>query len=141
MSPQEAGQRLAPQLPAGLSLHSVETLSHGDVPRVKSVSYELALDAPHAPALADAVRQFNEATQVLTPRSDRKSGRTREVDVRGWVSEVALSDSRLRWTQTVSGEGTARPGEVLQALGLNAAEHLHRLMRTDVAYDETHAVR
>jgi hypothetical protein len=56
------------------------------------------------------------------------------VDIRPFIESIDLDGNGVTWTQRITPTGTARPGEVLEALGLPALEHVHRLRRLEVRY-------
>lgn len=140
LSADEAARRIAPQLPQGMQLIGVDAVG-ADVPRsAAAVSYEMVLTDDEASAIAIAAARFAASDRAPVHRTDPKTGRGRDVDLRAWVAEVVVERNRLRWTQSISGAGTARPGEVLEAVGLSPTEYLHRLVRTAVRYDAVGSV-
>lgn len=132
----EIHARLSPQLPAGVRLTDVRELAEHEACVPTAASYGLPIEAEEAGRLAERIRQFLAADSVLIERTDAASGRKRGVDVRQFVREVEIVNDRLLWTQTVSQSGSARPGEVLAALGLDPRQRQHHLVRTRVSYDE-----
>jgi hypothetical protein len=69
-------------------------------------------------------------------RSDAKGGAPRTLDIRPFILSACVRDEALVWVQSVSSEGTARVGEVLEALGLPARDLLHCVVRSRASYRE-----
>jgi radical SAM-linked protein len=135
LEPDEVLRRLAPQMPDGLRLMNVHVHEQANTPvRATHVTYRLPLKETEYDALRGAVEHFSASGQCLVARKDATTGRVRSIDVRGYVTRMRLEADGLIWTQVMTQAGTARPSEVLEALGLDSGEYLHRLHRTRVDY-------
>jgi radical SAM-linked protein len=110
---------LTPHLPPGLAINALEVMPPGSrKAQVRFVQFELPLPADRREAAVQRIEQFRaEETHVV----QREEGRG-PVDVRSFVDRLELDDDRLRMRLRVTGEGAARPREVLQALGLDDLE-------------------
>ena len=64
-----------------------------------------------------------------------KAHHARTIDLKALVRDLRLEDGRLRFSLASDGQVWARPGEVLEAVGLDARADLARLVRTNVQYD------
>lgn len=124
---------LAEQMPQGVRLHSAEALPAEARPRPCGVCYELPIESELAPRLRQRVSEFLSQDSVVIERESPK--RKKMVDLRTYVVDCQVEPDRLTWRQLVSQDGTARLAEVLEALGLPAQDHLHRLCRTQVEYE------
>jgi radical SAM-linked protein len=110
---------LTPHLPPGLAINSLEVLPPGArKAQVRSVQFELPLPAARQ---AEAGRRIDRFFAQQTHVVQREEGR-KPVDVRSYVDALELAGDRLRMRLRVTGEGAARPREVLQALGLDDLE-------------------
>lgn len=128
-------ERLARQLPADIRLNSAMALSERSTCLPHAASYSLPIEPDEAPELAKRVGEFMSGGAANVSRHVRKSGRERTIDVRTFVTEARVDDRRLYWTQTITQSGTAKPAEVLSALGLDPVERMHRIERASVDYD------
>jgi radical SAM-linked protein len=110
---------LSPHLPPGLVINSVEVMSPGArKAQVRFVQFELPLPIERREEAGRRIEQlWSEASHVI----EREEGRG-PVDVRSYVDRLELNDERLLMRLRVTGEGAARPREVLQALGLDDLE-------------------
>jgi radical SAM-linked protein len=110
---------LMPHLPPGLAINSLEVMPQGSKKaQVRFVQFELPLPSERREAAAQRIEQlWAEETHVV----QREEGRG-PVDVRSYVDRLELADDRLRMRLRVTGEGAARPREVLEALGLDDLE-------------------
>ncbi|MFO0974101.1 MAG: TIGR03936 family radical SAM-associated protein [Phycisphaerae bacterium] len=135
VEPDEALRRLSGEMPADVRLRSIEAYSDGGPRAATSAKY--AIDLPEAAAMSPRVEAFLARQQSEVERRDAKTGAVRRIDVRSFVSDVRLEDGRLEWTQTMRSGATARPAEVLAALGLDPQETLHRVTRVAVEFHRT----
>lgn len=135
VAPEQVARRLAEQLPEGLGLSDAWELPPGGSVQPDRAVYEVELPSESRDAAAAAAR-FRAADQWLIHREGapgrkrRKGGKT--VDLRAYVCEVSVADNVLSWTVRVTAKGSARPVEVLSALGLDPAVWRHRVRRTHV---------
>ena len=134
MQPEDARTALQGQMPAGISLLSAENLADDDHRRPCEATYELPVGQEQTTALARRISEFMASPTVIVMRQTPRTTRTKSVDIRSFVKTMDVSDGRLTWTQLISQEGTARLAEVLDAIELRGADHLHRVCRTAVAY-------
>ena len=104
-------------------------------PRPRSVAYELPVPEDRREAARAALAAFlaSESRPIVRVRADRR----REIDLRPHVHSADLAgDGVLRFRLAVVAEGSARPEELLEALGLG--DLLDRglfLTRVDVELD------
>lgn len=131
----EVARRLTPQLPGGLRLLDVAEWTSAKPPQPRSVGYELRLRPDEITIVQERADWFRSQDKVVVERRGVGAERGKPVDVRFFVTDVHIDADRLAWTQQWTPQGTAKPGEVLEALGLSARDHLHRLQRTRVVYD------
>lgn len=139
----EAGdvlERMRGQSPGGLVVRSVVSIRPGDTPRPVRAYYELDLAAGGTEGeradpvvLAQRIARFDASASWPIQRATkgRRSGtRNRSLDLRKLVERAELTGSVLRMVLSVRQSGSARPAEVLGALGLPADRWSHRLRRT-----------
>jgi radical SAM-linked protein len=127
MSPREVQSRLAPELPAGTALDAVELVSRRDRSRIASVTYELALptDRPPDPAAIAALLAKREI-----PIERRTDKWCKVVDIRKYLVELRVEGPCLRARIRVTDTGTARPEEILEALGVPRTPDV-RIVKTE----------
>lgn len=133
MSADEAARRLSPHLPAGMTILGVQELGDHARPRPVRAWYELAM--PEWPAeLDEAVDRLRRRDELVVTRGPETGKSSRPVDVRPFIDDVARQGDRLRIVLHVTPNGSARPVEVLDALGLNGRQYVHRLRRVRVEW-------
>lgn len=132
--PEDFVVRLAPQVPQGIGLRGAEPLADGDRRLPAEAAYVLPVLAEEVGDLARRAAQLLAAERVEVNRAIPKVRTTKTVDLRPYLVAIEVSGERLRWTQSITPTGTARPDEVLTALGLDARRHLPRLLRERVVY-------
>ncbi len=123
--------RLCPQLPPGAHFLSVMPLNDRDRMVVVAATHRVPFAPRDRERVATAARKFDASQSWKVERTHGKRG-PRSVDIRGFVTDVAVHDDCTTWRQDVSQDGTARVDEMLDALSLPARDHLHRVVRTRV---------
>lgn len=120
--PDELLAALAPRLVDGLSIKSIETVSaEGRASGVERVVYELPIPDDRRAALVERLARWPEAAQTERSRGPDQDAR-KPIDLAALVEQIELCQDVLRLEVRVSGEGTARPRELLAALGLDDLE-------------------
>lgn len=115
----EVRAALEPHMPPGLHFHSIEVLPPGaKKAQVSCVQFDVPLPADRQ---ADASRRIETLLTESEHVVEREEGRN-PVDVRSYVIALEVANDTLRMRLRVTGEGAARPREVLQALGLDDLE-------------------
>jgi radical SAM-linked protein len=133
------------QAPGGMTFTRAEVLQAKAPPRVRRVDYDAPIEQAGQAQLADLAAKFNQADAWPVERgADRsaqgargpaKAHRARTIDLKALVRDLRLEDGRLRFSLASDGQVWARPGEVLEAVGLDARADLARLVRMNVRYD------
>lgn len=147
---EEALARLQDRSPIGLQVRSLQLMESSARPRPMRAYYELPLGQEYRrPAETDAqtdvgvegldrvVERFTSSTSWPIARMSpgNRGPKEQTVDLRPWVDRLQLADGCLRFVLPVGSTGSARPREVLNALGLPADRWAHRLRRTRVDWD------
>jgi radical SAM-linked protein len=111
---------LGPLAPPGLEITSAEVLAPGTPKvQVRRATYELPVPRDRHEAARRAIAALLASDAHLVRREQRAA----PVDLRPMLDEIALVDDTLRFRVRVAPEGTARPREVLAAIGLEDLEH------------------
>ena len=79
------------------------------------MEYEADLPAPD-PSLAERIRLFLGRTECVVQR--RRERETKPVEIRRYVMAIEPDGARVLLRIRVTDQGTAKPEEVLQALGI-----------------------
>lgn len=139
--------RMQEASPIGLWMRSLRLLAEPIRPRPVRALYEMALapgdrlrtDCGDADlkTLDNAIERFNSSASWPIQRTvgGRRKAATRPVDLRPLVEQVHRSHDRLYFGLPVRQGGSAKPREVLEALGLQAAQWSHRLRRVRVDWN------
>jgi radical SAM-linked protein len=116
-------------MPEGFTLEEVQTAGPKAADRVVGVEYVADLPAGCAvdPPRADDLLAKE---QYLVRRRVDARGHEKEIDIRPYVQSVTIEEARVRMRLAVTNGGSARPREILAALGVNedalANVRLHR---------------
>ena len=114
-SPREVQRRLGPEFPPGMALTAVDLVSRRDRVRIASATYEIRLPPDRAPA-PEALAALMARPEI--PIERRTDKWCKVVDIRRYLMEVGREPDALRVRIRVTDAGTARPEEVLTALGI-----------------------
>jgi len=132
--PDDVRTRLSAQMPAGLTLTSVIALGAGQRRVPVEAEYCLAFDGTAGNRVRQRVRKLMASERYVIEREQPKSSSRKPIDVRAFVVSIEVENDTVRWVQRIAQDGTVRPNELIEAVGLSGTEHLHRLTRTAVHY-------
>jgi radical SAM-linked protein len=122
---------LQTQMPVGLSL--IEAWDLPDkMPRPESVAYALELPDDRQAEVAEKIEQLITASTWPMEREAARPPKT--IDLRSFLAEAVINKGLLKWIFLVTLNGSARPAELLSAVGLDPQEWLHRVQRTAVTW-------
>lgn len=111
----EISAALAPHLPPGLAINSVQVLPDGaKKAQVRFVQFELPLPEDRCALAQEQIDRLQAQEHHIVQREEGRG----PVDVRSYIDRLELAGHRLVMRLRVTGEGAARPREVLEALGL-----------------------
>jgi radical SAM-linked protein len=127
-------QSLKIEMPPGLELLTVELLEQDDRRLPREAWYTASVDGSAREALTLAANRLLSQEHVPVQRS-APGEPEKSIDIRPYISTFEVGPDSVTWSQKITPEGTARPGEVLEQLGLPSRDHLHHLCRTRVLYD------
>lgn len=112
---------LEPHLPPGMTIKHVEIMPEGaKKAAVNRVTFEVRLPAE---CLEEAAAGISKLLAAETSIVEREAGKG-PIDLRPYIEELALAGDMLRMQLKVTPLGSARPREVLGALGLAHVEGL-----------------
>jgi radical SAM-linked protein len=120
LAPAEVLQRLTSASPRGLDWLEASALAPGQAaPKVESVLYELGVPMDHHEATRCRLASLLASTQW--PYTRHRDDRDVAIDVRPFLLGAELDPlGILRFRLQITNNGTARPEEVVDALGLRA---------------------
>ena len=132
--PEEVARRLKSQLPPGLELVSVKLAPPTGKAQADEADYLVQPDGPDAPRVEPAkIQEFLSRQEVWSER--QRKDRVKRDNIRPFVRDIGIEqDGSLRMRIAISPAGSARPDEILAALGVgidDAREH-YRVLRTEV---------
>jgi len=118
--PEEVKQRLSSHLPEGIELRSLRTVPSKPDRQPRELSYRVPLLKGH-PVTPAALEQVLRAEELIVQRT--RKGNARPINVARFVRDLRLENGSLHILLAVTDRGTARPEEVLQALGCEGGRH------------------
>ena len=132
--PDDVLNRLRPEMPRGIVLIAAELLDAGDRRQPCEAWYSLEIETSTYTEVARRAVDFLSKDCVMVNRVTPKSKTGRAINIRPYISAIEVTPQGVTWSQTITQEGTARLGEVLDALGLASRDYLHRLCRRKTLY-------
>jgi hypothetical protein len=120
MAPEEVRRRLAGQLPEGLEIRAVEATGPHPRRQPRELSYRVPLLSGH-PVDRERIAELmaRERVEVERPRKDT----VKQVEIRQFIGALRLKEGALLMLLRYTEAGTARPEEVLEALGCREGVH------------------
>ncbi|MCH7814813.1 MAG: DUF2344 domain-containing protein [Planctomycetes bacterium] len=135
VDPQTVVARLGPQLPAGFALTRAQTLDCGRRCVPVGVTYGLPLSAEQCRTVGDrAVALLDPSDPIPVLRKNRKTGRVKELDIRPFIHSIRVGPDQLVMRLHLTDGMTARPREILEALGIAADGMGHRIRRLEIEW-------
>lgn len=108
------------QCPEGLEFLSAEELpENAKKAAIRRVRIEMPIPENRQSGVDTRIEQWMAATSHVVQRPHGK----RAIDIRPLVEQLALVEGQLQMTVQVRGDGSVRPREVLEGLGLADLEH------------------
>jgi radical SAM-linked protein len=131
--PADVATALAAQLPEGLAVAGVEH-SHGKPASSRLRGVDYTVDVDDDLDWDEAIARYNAAEEAVVTRTAPAKADKR-VDVKRFCTSVEHEPGRLLLELALTGEGTARPEEVANAVAANigATPTIRRLVRTRIA--------
>ena len=114
-APKKIESALAEQMPEGIAVSGVEAFHRGAREQVDYVEYEAALPEPPAD-LEARIEAFLDREECVVDRD--RGAVVKSVEIRKYVMELDREGSAVLMRIQNTDGGTARPDEVLRALGL-----------------------
>jgi radical SAM-linked protein len=132
ITPEEVLRRLAAVSPNGLRWFEAEAVPPGRPAQAEAADYHLALPDDRVEAARIALSEF--LARDHWPYTRNRPDREVQLDLRPFVTEAEIGgSSALRFRIKISPNGSARPEEVVEALGLrDLLEHGAVLSRTNL---------
>jgi radical SAM-linked protein len=137
LSPAELIARLAQQAPEGLTILSAEQIDPKSTAHVRQVTYRVALPSERCADLPERVRSVLAASCCWFERNRPKK---RRLNLRAWISDIRVQSNVLELDLSVTPDGTARPAEVLQVLGLGDLDGRLLFERTALELNEEQSI-
>ena len=123
--PERLAELFRSQAPPGLAIHRIEPLSGGKT-RLRGMTFQVEVPVDRRTTVAERIEWLREQSSYGVEREGRRA----PIELRPLIEELRLDDSGTLWMRLrVAGDGSARPREVLEALGLADVEALGVLLR------------
>lgn len=118
-SADELRSALVSLAPAGLTFKSIEVLPEGTrKAQIRSSTYELPIFAEQRKPLQRRI----DALLAVDSYSVERSGRAEPLDIRPFIERLELTDDSVLMQLRAARQASARPREVLEAIGLAEAQ-------------------
>ena len=118
--PSELRGRLQSRLPEGMSLRSIEIVSSNPNRQPTELVYRVPLLNGHGP-VEPRIDELLSREEVTVLR--KRKNKSKKVEIRQFIEALRFDGESLTMLLRFTNHGTARPEEVLEALGLREGEH------------------
>jgi radical SAM-linked protein len=130
---EELQSRLAAASPPGLSILSVERISTKASAQVQRLRYWTPIPGREIQGLAERIQALLAASNCWV---ERQRPRPRRIDLRPYIHDLRLAGDILEIDLVVTPNGTARPQEILELLGLAALREAGLVIHRNVQIEE-----
>jgi radical SAM-linked protein len=135
--------RLARQMPEGILMREAFEAPDRAAIRPVEATYRLELAAEPdiqqsselLTSIHERIRRINTVDHLVIQRPPKKGGRPRAIDLIPSIVRIDLSGATLTLVLRIRPEGSARPAEMLELLGLDPVEAQSRLRRVAVRWE------
>lgn len=133
--PRELFDSLSRVLPKGVELRGVIAPAARGTPHAVQIRYELRLDPADIDRALAGIAQALAARQIFVTRTYGPGKPPRPVEIRAFLTSLNVDGAVLRMHVACSGQASARPNEIVSALGLPGEVYDHRVQRVGVTWD------
>ena len=131
---QTALARLQAQVPRGIVLIRARTLTGEQHCLPLKVTYRVTLPLTNRQAVEERAAALLDPSPIPVERRNPKTGRVRELDLRPLLDSITVSDDGVEMRLHVTGDATARPAEIIAALGMQVEAINHRTRRVEIEW-------
>ncbi len=131
----DVAARLAAVVPDGCRIQRVTAPGGVRTPLARSVTYETPLADQAVGGTRARLGRLLLLSELMIRRDSGPSKPVRDIDIRPYVGELALEGRMLRMRLRITENGSAKPAEVLNELGLAAEEYVSITRRTHVEWN------
>jgi len=119
IAPRQIEKDLTTQCPEGIGIRNVEAFVRKDRARIDFVEYEARCPGQIG-GVESRITEFLTRKECVVERSSDKG--TKSVDIRPYTMAVEVEEDRIFLRIRITDSGTAKPEEVLRALGIRPEE-------------------
>ncbi len=120
LSPAEISRRLTPQLIPGITLTRIEPLRNKLSAQVKSEQYRIIFNDTSLTLSPEQIKNLLNQPEIIITRT-RPGDLPKKINIKLYLQKIELDQRALIVTLKITPQGTARPEEVLIALGLKGS--------------------
>ncbi len=122
-------------LPAGVGLRALRVPAVEGTPRPSAVLYAVELEPPEREQVAGRLALLLASHELPVSRRPAPGKPAKTVDVRPYLVSLNLAGRTLWMRLTFDGQRSARPTEILSALGLDGERLSHRIRRAEITWN------
>ena len=134
-SPAELCQTLAGALPPDCTLCRVIAPAPRATPHPQRASYQVELTPAEGDQLERRIGELRAASEIRVMRRPAPNKPARAINIRPYIENIVWYGQGLCMRLVYEQQRSARPSEILTALGLAADRYNHRVRRTKVEWD------
>ncbi|MHC5110489.1 MAG: TIGR03936 family radical SAM-associated protein [Planctomycetota bacterium] len=128
----DAHRRLGEHLPRGIHLLEARQLDLREKLHPDTVDYRFDPDGPVPVDFTSRVQSLLSSAALPVERHSPKYQVPRTIDVRPYLLDLRAEESFIVFRLRITGDGTAKPSEIIGLLGFDATHVNHRIHRLKV---------
>ncbi len=134
VEPDDVLQRLNSHTPVDLVLRCVRQLQTGEKPQPDQVRYRFEPGDPMPENINALIEHLLGSDVVHVDRMNPKDRISKKIDVRPYLLALRKENDVIEFTLRVTGQGTAKPSEIVGLLGFDSHSINHQLRRMEVRW-------
>ena len=128
ISADQAMEKIKPLLPFEMVINRVWISESDSLQRAEAIEWEIDLSGCDTESIQEKIKEI-ERGPVLTTRQFKKTNKEYTIDLRPLILEISFQNQTVRAKIAYTPQGSIKPGELLQLLGLPKPEFLPKMKR------------
>ncbi|NLE28581.1 MAG: DUF2344 domain-containing protein [Phycisphaerae bacterium] len=129
-------EKLKAVVPFEMKLHRAWVVPANRLERVKAVEWRIHLEGIRLEGIASRIEEIL-CGQCLVTRKSKKQNKELTVDLRPMILELTVEGQTLKAKIAYGPEGSVKPAELLDLLGLDRTQFLQKMTRETICWSGT----
>lgn len=134
LPPEELAARLSAQMPGGITVRHARMLAPNERCLPIAARYRVAKPGVDWTSVADAAKRLSAAESIPYERFVHKESRHTHIDLRPFLDSVEVNEDHARFTLRVTPQGSIKPAEFCDVLGIGGQHVNHHIRRLEILW-------